>query len=326
MYQNAQGNESISSFTHPVFTKAEDITTKVLYIIIAVVNFAGNATLVYIISKRKRIQNTVNLLLLNLSIADIVTGIAIFPYLFLESHSDLSCGIKEGMPFFHAASMANFLTLAFLSFSRYLLINHATRPNWRIRKPTVKWLAMTSWIVGFLVTIPNIVYSKYNSKKMICEDLWLNGLFVKVTFISTFIISVTALFAMFFTYFATVYTLWFKASTQRLRRSNSTTTVQSSRKRITLLLGMLIVTFMICWLPFTIYMILSAGVHYFPDTVEDNAKKTRIKRFTVLIAFLNTCFDPVFYAFGNRQIREEAVKTFSRARSSNAEATMIELE
>ena len=319
-------NGTNPNVTHTIFTKAEDITTKVLYIVIAVINLTGNSALVYVISKHKRIQNTVNLLLLNLSFADIVTGIAVFPYLFIESRSDVLCGIKEGLPIFHAASMANFLTLAFLSLSRYLLINHATRPSWRIRKPAVKWLALASWLVGIGLMTPSIVYSKYNEEKMICEDHWLNGIAPKATFIATFMISLVTLFAMFFTYFATVHTLWFKSSTRRLTRSNSISTVQSSRKRITILLGVLIVAFLICWLPFTVYLVLSAGLHYFPNTVDAYVEKTRLKRFTVLAAFLNTCMDPLFYAFGNSQIRAEATKTFSRAKYSNADRTVIEFE
>lgn len=322
MFQGVNGTDFDT--THPIFTTAEDITTKFLYIMIAIINFAANSTLIYIILKHKRIQNTVNLLLLNLSFADIVMGIAVFPYLFIEIRSDLSCGMKDGMPLFHAASMTNFLTLAFLSLSRYLLINHATRPQRRIRKPTVKWLVLISWLVGIVVMTPNLVYSKYNKEKKICENHWVTGNVPRTTFICSLIISTLALAAMLFTYFSTVHTLWFKRSTQRLQRSNSISTIQTCRKRITVLLGMLMAAFLICWLPFTTYLIFSAGEQSFPDTADAYAKKTRLKRFTVLAAFLNTCMDPLFYVFGNSQIKEEAGKTFSRAKYSNGDATVIE--
>ena len=319
-------NQTSANLSQPVLTAAEDITTKVIFIIIAIVNFAGNSTLVYVIAKNKRIHSTVNLLLLNLSVADIVAGIAIFPYLFIESRSDIMCGIKEGLPFFHAASMANFLTLAVLSLSRYLLINHATRPTWRIRKPAVKWLGLASWLVGASIMTPNIVYSKYNEKTMICEDHWVNGIAPKATYSVTLVISIATLLSMFFTYIATAYTLWFKSSTQRFARSNSVTNIQSSRRRVTALLGVLIIVFLLCWIPFTVYFILSAVVHYFPDTAEGYGEKTRVKRFTLLFAFLNTCMDPFFYAYGNSQIREEARKTFVKTKSGSAERVVIELE
>ena len=315
-----------TSETTAVLTAAEDISTKALFIAVAIVNFAGNSTLIFVIAKNKRIHNTVNLLLLNLSIADIVTGMAVFPYLFIEARSDVMCGIKEGLPFFHAASMANFLTLAVLSLGRYLLINHATKPTWRIRKPAVKWLALASWLVGVSITTPNIVYSKYNNEIMICEDLWLHGIAPKATYTVTLVISMAALLAMLFTYLATAYTLWFKASTRRLTRSNSISNVQTSRRRVTALLGMLIVVFLLCWIPFTVYFVLSAIVHYFPETTDGYAEKIRVKRYTLLFAFLNTCLDPFFYAYGNSQIREAATRMFSKAKNNNQERTVIELE
>lgn len=323
----ARMNRTGANLTHSSgLTAAEDIATKTLFVVVAIVNFAGNSMLIYVIAKHKRVHNTVNLLFLNLSIADIVTGVAVLPYLFVNGRSDILCGLKEGLPFFHAASMANFLTLVVLSLSRYLLINHATRPTWRVRKQAVKWFALASWLAGISIMMPNVVYSKYNETTQICEDLWLRGIASTATYITTLVISMVALLSMLFTYFATAYTLWFKASTQRLSRSNSVSNLHSSRKRVTVLLGMLIIAFLLCWIPFTVYFLLSAALHYFPDTVDGYAERTRVKRFTLLAAFLNTCMDPFFFAYGNSEIREEARKTFSKSKNNNTDRAAIELE
>ncbi|XP_065050998.1 substance-K receptor-like [Rhopilema esculentum] len=324
--QNSTFANSSNLKPEHTFTNAEDIITKLLYIVIAFVNFAGNFVLIFVIWKQKRIHNTVNLLLLNLALADIVSGIAIFPYLFIKGRSDIICGIKDGLPIFHAASMVNFLTLGLLSLSRYMLINHPTRPKWRIRKRSVKWLALCTWLTGTILVIPNVVLSRYSQSTRICEYHWLNGFASKLAFVVTNVIAGTALFALIFTYFSTVYTLWFRPTARRLTRSNSISSTQSSRKRVSILLGMLIVAFLVCWVPFTVYWVLSAGLDYFPDTMEGYIEKTRLKRYTVLVAFLNTLSDPIFYALGNRQIREEAVRALKSSKATSADQTVIAFE
>lgn len=307
---------------HSVFTKAEDITLKFLYVFVSLAAIVGNSAVCYIIIKYKKIQNTVNLLLLNLAFADIITALGVYPYLFLDlsktnirgKSANLLCGLSQGLILFFSASFVNLLTLSVLSLSRYTLINHPTKRKWRIRKSSVKWLSIATWLISFSMLIPNGVSFRYNPDDNICWRHWSTGIVPVLYFISTVIVGmVIPLFTLTFTYVSTIYTLWFKPSTRRLSRSNSQTTVGSSRKRISVLLGLLILAFLICWLPFGIYWFLSVALNYFPKTVEGQIRMTRIVRYTVLVALLNTSLDPIVYAYSNRQIKDGARRIVRRA-------------
>ena len=317
-------NSSTASYT--VFTASEDIVIKVLYILLSLIGIIGNSAVILIISKDKRIQNTVNLLIVNLSLSDIAAGLAVYPYLFIDispedKHAHILCGIKNGLTLFNAAAIVNFMTLGVLSLSRYILINHPTKVKWRIRKNHVKWISVATWLIGISFLIPNIFAFRYFPASRLCRGYWPEWLNKPAFFSITVIVFMIPLLSLLFTFVSTVYTLWFKGSTRRLTRSNSVSGVQSSRKKVTILLGLLILAFLICWLPFSVFWLLATVTTYFSDSDKDTIKKLRIMRFCVLIAFSNACFDPVIYALGNRQIKEGARKTLRKGHANNVEPT-----
>ena len=320
---NTVSNASTGTLT--VFTETEDILTKVFYVWLSVINIAGNSMVIYIIYRERAIHSTVNLLIVNLSLSDIVAGIAIYPYLFIEistedekaNRANYLCGFKVGMPLFFGASTVNFLTLTVLSLSRYLLINHPTKLKWRIQKSYVKWISIATWIIGMSLPLPNIVSYKYVPQTKLCKRFW-PGWFNRPAFFSvTAFVYFFPLLSLILTYISSVYSLWFKASTRRLARSNSN--AKSSRKKVAVLLGLLILAFCVCWAPFVIYWILSAATQYFKDTVEGHVDKARFMRFSLIAALVNTCLDPCIYAFGNRQIKDGARRLLGVRRLNNVE-------
>ena len=312
-----------------VFGKTEDIVIKVFYIMISLVDITFNTVVIYIIAKSKRLQNAVNLLVVNLLSADIVAGFAVYPYLFIEvtekdlkeNRGDLKCGFKNGLTMFLGATNANFMTLAALSLSRYLLINHPTKQRWRIHKSYVKWICIATWFIGVTLLLPNIVSYRYIPESGTCRRHWPRWLDGTTLFAASCTIYFSAFFSLLFTFGSTVRTLWFKASIRRMARNNTGSSVQASRKKATFLLGLLILAFLICWLPFATYWFLSAVTEYFKNTVEDSVKKVRVLRYSLLVAFTNTCLDPVIYAFGNSEIKATALEMLGRRKTHSIELT-----
>ena len=315
------------------FSQAEDITLKFFYVLVSLTAITSNSGVCYIIIKYKKIHNTVNLLLLNLAFADIITALGVYPYVFLDlskisvrsETADLLCGLSTGLIVFFSASLVNLLTLSLLSLSRYTLINHPTKRKWRIKKTSVKWLSIGTWVISFSMLIPNGVSFHYNPENDICWRRWSKGIIPVLYFIATVIVGmVIPLSTLTFTYISTIYTLWFKPSTRRLSRSNSQTSISSSRKRISILLGLLILAYLVCWSPFGIYWLLSAAVNYFPDTVEGQIQMIRIAKYTILVALVNTILDPIVYVYSNRQIKDGARKIIRRATINMVEPSATE--
>ena len=325
-------NTSLADFK--VFTEAEDVVTKALYVLLSFVNIFGNSLILFVIYKNKRIQNTVNLLIANISFSDLVAGIGIYPYLFVditrEDHkagrADHLCGFKSGAPLFFGASAVNFLTLSALSVSRFLLVNFPANPTWRMRKGHVKWVSILTWLLGMSLVLPNIASFQYLPKTETCKRFWPIWFNRSVFFGVTAIICVVAILLLFLTYTSSVYMLWFRASARRLEQNCSSTTSNASRRKVALFLGLLIMAFVACWLPFFVYWMLSAATHYFKSTLEDHVRKLRIMRFTLLVAFMNTCLDPIIYAVGNRQIKDGARRVLGGRYSRSVQPITTALE
>ncbi|MCP4281615.1 MAG: G-protein coupled receptor, partial [Alteromonas sp.] len=232
--------------------------------------------------------------------------------------ADLICGLTDGLTIFFAASLVKLLTLSILSFSRYMLINHPLKLKWRLKKRAVKWVALIAWLIGLGLLIPSGLSFRYNPDNGICWREWARGVHPVGYFVATLILGmVVPLVSLTFTYMSTIYTLWFKPSTRRLTRSNSRSGVQTHRKRISVLLGLLIVAYLLCWLPFGIYWLFSAALNHFPDTVDGQIKTSRISKITILVALINNCLDPIVYAFSNRQIKDGAMKTLRGGNANN---------
>ena len=312
---NMSGNSSNTTMT--VFTTAEDTALKAFYILISIANFASNSMVIFIIGKEKQFQNTINLLIVNLLSADIVAGLAVYPYLFIEitiedneaGRADLMCGLKNGLTMFLAAATVNFMTLCTVSLSRYLMISHPTKPKWRIRKNYVKWISMLVWLISILALFPNIVSYRYVPEAGICDRKWPGWINATILFVITAVIYSVTLFSLLFTFGSTIRTFWLKGST---RLASNNTSALRSRRKATTILGLLLLAFLICWLPFAVYWVLSAMTSYFSNTLSGNIKKVRAIRYTILFAFLNTCLDPIIYTLGNSQIKAKALEILRR--------------
>ena len=317
-----------------VYTETEDILTKILYVLLSVINVSGNSIIIFIITRNKGIQNTVNLLIVNIAFSDIIAGIGIYSYLFTviskEDHkanrADLLCGFKSGAPLFFGASLVNFLTLSALSISRFLLIKYPTNPMRRIQKVHVKWISIATWLLGMSLAIPNVASFQYIPETGTCKRFWPSWFKRSLFFSVTAIICVAALLLLFLTYISSVYALWFRNSTRRLSQNKSQGNSTSNRKKVAILLGLLVLAFAACWLPFFIYWMLSAATQYFNKTLEDHVKKLRSMRFTLLVALLNTCLDPLIYAIGNRQIKDGARRMFTGGHSNVVEPITTAME
>ena len=323
-----------SSFVQlEAFTETEDILTKALYVLLSLIDIIGNSIIILVIATDKKIQNTVNLLIVNISLSDIIASVGIYSYLFTVlskedngTRRNLLCGFKSGSPLLFGASTVNFLTLSALSVSRFLLINFPTNPKWRIRRAHVRWIAMGTWLLGVSLTLPNILSYQYVPETGDCKRFWPSWFKKSLFFSATAIICLMAIVLLFTTYIFSIYKLWFTASTRRLAQSNSQVSSNSTRKKVAILLGLLILAFVACWFPFFTYWMLSATTQYFKKTLEDHVKKLRFMRFTLLVAFFNTCLDPVIYGIGNRQIKDGLRRLFNGGHSSSVEPISTAVE
>ena len=86
------------------------------------------------------------------------------------------------------------------------------------------------------------------------------------------------------------------------------------KKRVIVLLGLLLLVYLACWIPFAIYWMLSVGMQYYTETLADEIKGIRLTKVCIFIALCNTVLNPMIYAFSNRQLRCAFLRSFKHKR------------
>ena len=126
----------------------------IAFIIIAVTTVVSNGAFMLVVFRSRRLQTLHNILIISLSITDLFTGVVVTPiypisYIFMMSKRYPSCVLLWfRLISFNAVSIISFITLAFISFEKYLAIIHTYFYQRVITKRKVIVTALAVWIFG----------------------------------------------------------------------------------------------------------------------------------------------------------------------------------
>lgn len=307
-------NSTIASQYNEIFSPGELQLIKIGYVITTVLGIVFNSIVCYLILKYRHLRVIVNILIFNLAVSDIVACISVYPFVFLNvkkiglhgTFANLICGLSEGLSLFFIVATVSLLTLSVLSISRYVVISHPLKLNWRLKKGNMKYIFSLIWIISIAILIPSSVSFKFDEEKQFCVRSWAPGIHTIVYFLFTGILGfLTPIFSLTFTYFTSVHILWCKknAPIRRTRGSTMSNANLRVKKRVSILLGMLIVVYLLCWMPFAIYWLKSAGLGHYDTSTKMEIEGMRITRVTIFIALSNTVWNPIVYAFTNVHLR-----------------------
>ena len=312
-------NINVTNPYNQIFNENQTLLMQTGYVVLTTLGIGFNTIVCYLIIRHRHLRVIVNILIFNLALSDIVACFSVYPFVFLDiskttlrgRSANLMCGLTEGLSLFFIVATVSLLTLSVLSISRYIVISHPLKLNWRLKKGNIKYIFSLIWITSAALLIPSSVSFEYDEKKQFCVRSWAPGIHKMVYFCFTGVLGFfIPVFSLTFTYFTSVHILWFKKkpATFRARSSSITTNANLNvKKRVSILLGTLIIVYLLCWMPFAIYWLLSAGMGYYDKEGDSEIDGIRIARITVFIALSNTVLNPIVYAFTNVHLREALV-------------------
>lgn len=322
---NAMGNHDEDDV---IFTYSTDIIISTIYVLLTLVNFIGNTTMIFLIIRRRQLHTTVNYLLLNLSLSDIVGGIGIYPYVFVTNISSIKenqlnltvvCSLTQGLSIFFLAAGVSLITLCAVSLYRYCIIRFPLRALWTRSKRTVEIIITLVWILSIASIFPAAVSYRYSPEHNICERDWRNidGNTYRCIIMVVSIILPSAF--MFLCYFALRHA--------RRKISRRCVSANSSRikmvKRSERLIAFLIANFVICWTPFLVYWGIRTFTSLFPQTYDGLRCTLKWIRVTVIFAVVNGAVDPFLFAASSKEIRKQAKKLLFRVVRAGPSSTTV---
>ncbi|XP_058612398.1 trace amine-associated receptor 13c-like [Onychostoma macrolepis] len=271
----------------------------ILYVAAAAVSLltvCGNLLVIISVSHFKQLHTPANILILSLAVADLLTGVAVMPFhwtLLIEScwtSGPVMCSALKIVNF--QATSVSVYTVALIAVDRFLALNSPFLYSEKI-SPTVICIAtLFNWLFSLIYNLI-ILFINGNFTDVTCPGIC----FAIIDGVSSFV-DLIVVFLMPCTLIIILYTHVFviaKRHATAIRALQVHNSTRSSKNRISdkserkaaILLGILVIVFLLCLLP---YYICSLVIPY------SNPDLFYVRDVAVIFFFLNSTINPIIYA------------------------------
>ncbi|XP_068192132.1 somatostatin receptor type 5-like [Antennarius striatus] len=278
-----------------------DVVIAVVYTVVFVVGFLGNALAIYVVLRFAKLMSVTNIYILNLAVADVIYILGI-PFLGTNNvlsywpYGDLFC--KVCMTADAMSQFASTFCLTLMSIDRCLAVVRPI-PSRKWRKPVVaKALCVLVWVASFLTVLSVTIYAHVQEDFNTCNITWPHPpkvwaiVFILYTaslgfFLPLLVISICYMLIVFKVRIAGL----------RVGRGKG----RRSERKVTRMVIVMVAVFVVCWLPFYTTNIVNL-IYTIP---EDN---TTIYFILVILTYVNSSVNPFLYAFLSDNFRQNLQK------------------
>ncbi|XP_061431727.1 C-X-C chemokine receptor type 1-like [Lethenteron reissneri] len=278
----------------------------VVYSLVFAFGCAGNLLVVVVLARFRRAMVAADTYMLHLAVADLLF-VATLPFWATYRASQWTFG-NDACRLIYGVTSVNFYSSIFLlgciSVDRYLAIVHAVKTHWCRRAERVQLICGVVWLVSFLLTIPDIVYSQQvfvpqlNSTECVQNyspeqaDRWR----FSIRMLHHTLGFLLPLSVMLFCYTSIGVTL---------ARSHG-----FAKQKALRVIVALVVAFFACWLPFNVSVFVDtltrAGL--VSPSCDLYARLDKSISVTESLGFAHCCLNPILYVFVGVKFRNNALK------------------
>ncbi|XP_043107101.1 trace amine-associated receptor 6-like [Puntigrus tetrazona] len=288
-------------FPNNNFSCFRDIKTQMEYVILymfisllSVFTVFLNLLVIISISHFKQLHTPTNLLILSLSVADLIVGLIVIPFMgitFIEScwyFGEIFCSLFLFIAFMVvSASLGN---LVFISVDRYIAVSDPLRYTVRVTTDKVVFCIIMNWlcssIYSFIILYNSMFYPKTQARCYGDCSVSFKSEHVITDLIVTFVAPSFVIMS--------IYVKIFCIAKYQAKVVNSVTGVSRSQRKAAKTLGIVVIVYFMCWIPYYIVTLIEGN----ESTVEFNV--------TCWILYMNSCMNPLIYALFYKWFRISA--------------------
>ena len=231
----------------------------VMLSVFVLMSLVGNMLVILTVLINKPMQTTLNYLLVNLAVADMVFALSILtrylimPFITLPEGQTgrFLCTFLAGEGIGWIGAAESILCLVYIAVERYCAIIHPLRQLGRFTRRRLKIFVVVGWIFALLISFPDFLHVKnYHADLRLCISdgkMALAYISVKInSLVWLFLAGIVPVSLMVCLYSRVVHHLWFK-SIQNLEASQRA--ALRYRKQVTITLIVVSVIYAVCWTP-----------------------------------------------------------------------------
>ncbi|GAB6021271.1 hypothetical protein CHUAL_003890 [Chamberlinius hualienensis] len=299
------------------------IVVPILFGLVVFVGLIGNALVVVVVACNQQMRNTTNILIINLAVADLLFIIFCVPFtatdyaLRVWPFGDAWCKVVQYLII--VCAYASVYTLMLMSLDRFLAVVFPINSMSIRTDRNTYWAIFVLWFVILVFCtpamlshgeVPYIYAEQIQTGCVFLTEIHNLAAFQITFFLTSYVIPLTLICVL---YLAMLKRLWHgvvpggHCSVESLR----------GKKRVTRLVIVVVVIFAVCWGPIQIVLVLKSL-----DSYQLNEKTIAIQITSHVLAYVNSCVNPILYAFLSENFRKAFRKLIAcqSARTVNARA------
>ncbi|XP_022804417.1 neuropeptide FF receptor 2-like [Stylophora pistillata] len=269
------------------------------YIVVVLVGIAGNSLVIEVVRRKRSMHSTMNFLLVNLAISDLLTLVFCLPGTTLSyteqpnGHvGNFLCKFITTHTIAGVGMIVSGMTLTLISVERYKALVIPMETRFRLNRGNVLFAIIGIWIFAIAYVCPLFIFETYSEKYHRCITSWpTSSAKNNAYWIVLAVIVTTAFVIMFVCYFSIVRGLYF---TNTICSSNANAGVDNDavlKRKIVQMLLIVTAVFLLCFFPFAI------------ATAADIAQGSVFYKTSYFLVYCSSSLNPITYALNSTNYR-----------------------